>query len=542
VLLGAGLLGLAIWPAGAAEKADAAAIAKLIEQLGSDTFADRQKASDALDAIGEPALEALRKAAKSTDAEVRKRAGALVEKIEQRVKNTRVLGPKMVHLVYKNTPLTDAVADFAKKSGYAIVLHDPDSKLKGKRITLDTGNVTFWNAMEQFCVKGGVIESDPNAALMPAPRGGGAIAAPALPAPPGGAVPPPAPAAKPPAKDGGKQGKKEDKKEGKNPGVARPASPAAVVPRGFQNWVSVVPGQITLMPGQRGATAVDTSSAVRIRASDKKSYRISDDEIALVLEISPEPRLRWQHFISASIDKAIDNNDQKLAQVVAQGGAGVPGTPRAPGGGIWLPTSNNNLTHHATVHLKKGEKESKSLKELTGSIAAQLLGDAEPLVVADNVMKAAGKTFKGKPDGEMKILSTEKKDDGSIEINFVFELPLNVISETQVNVPAKGTAAKKDDVAAGGTGAIIPANAPTTRFAFNGLTLRDDKGNLLNASITFNWKKTGGFAPGNRKLEYVAKYKPTGGQGAAEPAQLVYTGRRHILINVPFALKGIEVK
>jgi hypothetical protein len=537
LLLGAGLLGLLGWPAGAAEKPDQARIAELVKQLGSDTFADRQKATDALEAIGEPALDALRKAAKSTDAEVRKRAGALVEKIELRVKNARVLGPRMVHLVYKDTPLVDAVADFAKKSGYVVVLYDPDGKRKGKKITLDTGNVTFWNAMEQFCTKAGVIESDPNAALMPAPRGGGAVAAPALPVPPGGAAPPAAAAPKPPARGAGKEAKKEDKKEEKRPGVARPAGPAAVVPRGFQSWVSVVPGQITLMPGQRSATAVDTASAVRVRASDKKNYRISDDEIALVLEISPEPRLRWQEFRSASIDKTIDDNDQKLAQVAAQGGAGVPGTPRAPGGGSWLPSSNNNLTHHATIRLKKGDKETKSLKELTGVVAAQLLGDAEPLVVADNVMKAAGKSFKGKPDGEMKILSAEKKDDGSFEINFVFELPPNVTSETQVNVPAPAAAAKKGDA----PGAIIPANAPTTRFAFNGLTLRDDKGNLLNASITFNWKKAGGFAPGNRRLEYVATYKPTG-RDPAEPAQLVYTGRRSVTINVPFTLKDVVVK
>jgi hypothetical protein len=284
---------------------------------------------------------------------------------------------------------------------------------------------------------------------------------------------------------------------------------------------------------------VDTASAVRVRASDKKNFRVSDDEIALVLEISPEPRLRWQHFLSANVDKAIDDNTQKLAEVNPQGGApGAPGGLRAPGAVIWLPTSNNNLTHHATIRLKKGDKETKSLKELTGVVAAQLLGDAEPLVVADNVMKAAGKSFKGKPDGEMKILSAEKKDDGSFEINFVFELPLNVTSETQVNVPAPAAAAKKGDA----PGAIIPANAPTTRFAFNGLTLRDAKGNLLNASITFNWKKAGGFAPGNRRLEYVATYKPTGGQETAEPAQLVYTGRRNVTINVPFTLKDVAVK
>lgn len=59
-------------------------IDRLIRQLGSDRFTERQKASKALEAVGEPALEALRKAAKDSDAEVRRRANELVHTIEAR--------------------------------------------------------------------------------------------------------------------------------------------------------------------------------------------------------------------------------------------------------------------------------------------------------------------------------------------------------------------------------------------------------------------------------------------------------------------------
>src|SRR5262249_15486039 len=167
VLLGVGLLGLLALPASAekadAKKVDAKKIAKLIEDLGSDTFADRQKANETLDAIGEPALEALRKATKSSDAEIRKRASDLVGKIETRVESGRVLKPTLIHLVCKDMPVADAVNELRKKSGYLLVLHDPEGKLKSKKITLDTGKVTFWNAMEQLCAKAGVAEGDPNA-------------------------------------------------------------------------------------------------------------------------------------------------------------------------------------------------------------------------------------------------------------------------------------------------------------------------------------------------------------------------------------------
>src|SRR5262249_11216045 len=105
------------------------------------------------------ALEALRKAAKSDDAEVSKRAGDLLPKIERQAESLRLLTPKRVHLVYKNTPLSEAVADFQKKSGYRIYLHDPDGKLKERKITLETGETTFWHAAALFCGKADLSEA-----------------------------------------------------------------------------------------------------------------------------------------------------------------------------------------------------------------------------------------------------------------------------------------------------------------------------------------------------------------------------------------------
>src|SRR5262249_34801586 len=63
---------------------DPAEIDRLVRRLGSDSFAKRQEASKTLETIGEPALEALRKAVKSCDAEIRRRATELVRTIEAR--------------------------------------------------------------------------------------------------------------------------------------------------------------------------------------------------------------------------------------------------------------------------------------------------------------------------------------------------------------------------------------------------------------------------------------------------------------------------
>ena len=70
----------------AAEKAAPAKAGKeikpLIDQLGSARFKDREQATCELSKFGKSALPSLKEAAKSPDAEVRRRAQQLVEQIE----------------------------------------------------------------------------------------------------------------------------------------------------------------------------------------------------------------------------------------------------------------------------------------------------------------------------------------------------------------------------------------------------------------------------------------------------------------------------
>src|SRR5262245_37824411 len=155
-------LGLSVLAVRAEDRPDAAQISKLIEQMGSGDFDEREKATRALDQIGAPALEALRKATSSDDAEIKKRAQELVGAIERRAESRQLLGPKMVRLQFKDTPLAEAVADLSKRSGYPILLNDPEGKLKDVKVTLDTGETTFWQALDLFCQKAGLVEGNPN--------------------------------------------------------------------------------------------------------------------------------------------------------------------------------------------------------------------------------------------------------------------------------------------------------------------------------------------------------------------------------------------
>lgn len=65
------------------KKASSAEINRLVAQLGDDAFVKREQARKQLEAIGEPALDSLKKAAESTDdAEIRTAAKRLVERLE----------------------------------------------------------------------------------------------------------------------------------------------------------------------------------------------------------------------------------------------------------------------------------------------------------------------------------------------------------------------------------------------------------------------------------------------------------------------------
>src|SRR5713226_6051333 len=88
-----------------APKVDVATVARLVGQLGSDRFDDRETAFKELDGLGSNALDVLRPALTSRDEETRRRALDLVQRIEKRLESAQLTQPKLVRLVYTDTPV-----------------------------------------------------------------------------------------------------------------------------------------------------------------------------------------------------------------------------------------------------------------------------------------------------------------------------------------------------------------------------------------------------------------------------------------------------
>jgi hypothetical protein len=457
-------LGLGVLtPAADPPKADAEQIAKLVKQLGSDEFESREKATRELEAIGAPALEALRDAAKTGDAEVKTRATSILEKVEKKASAEKVLAPTKVKLAFKDTPVADAVAEFNKKSGYTIQLHDPEKKLKDRTVTLDTGEVTFWEAFDKFCEKAGLVEATWQDVMKPIavpPRGG----------PGGGILPPPPPIVVPkdpgikgdplaPAKDEPEPKKDDGDKSDPPPVAVKPVAPVAPLPPpaggfagpavrvapGFGGMIGMNPAVITVVDGKPKTVPTCYSGAVRIRAlKDAPNLGIpvpspgaKDDTHQLWLEVRAEPKLQLLNIQSVAVEKATDDRDQKLEKVTAPAPDApdappgvVPGRlprralPPAPAVGYIGGLGGFGGTQYFQVPLKKGEKEAKALKEFAGTISANLMAPAEAVITAEKITKAAGETFKGKDGGHIKVTEV-KEEDGKITIKFELETPQN---------------------------------------------------------------------------------------------------------------------
>jgi hypothetical protein len=123
--------------------------ATLIEQLGSARYAEREAAVAALERIGRPALSALRTARDSRDPEVRTRAAALAQRIE----NALLTQPTRLQLNFQNTPLPDVARSLSLQTGFRIELYPSNlPKWRQQRVSLhDSGPVDFWKAIDQLC-------------------------------------------------------------------------------------------------------------------------------------------------------------------------------------------------------------------------------------------------------------------------------------------------------------------------------------------------------------------------------------------------------
>jgi hypothetical protein len=249
----------------------------------------------------------------------------------------------------------------------------------------------------------------------------------------------------------------------------------------------------------------------------------SGGEILLNLEVAPEPRLRWQRTVAVSLRTTIDDQGQTLQRIIAAekpgevrpGPAGVP-INRATGGAVVV-GSNAAADRLIGLRLKRGSTPSTSLRELSGTITAELLTEAKRCVIVDNIAKAAGKTVHGDDESAIGVIDV-KDANGHARVRFT------------IVPPAHATPAGGFDRVSTGEGRVTLRGGDDAG-AKHELAIVDDQGarlSVLGAGVSLN--------AGGSEYTIVCQSKDDG-----RPIKLLYTTSPAVTIDVPFTLRNIPL-
>jgi hypothetical protein len=494
--LGAALLLTALLPAARPQPADkdrggspvSERAAALIAQLGSPRFEEREAATRALEGLGGAALEPLRQALASRDAEVRRRARLLVQAIERRLESDRLLTPTRIRLVFRDAPLGEAVADAARKTRLPVRFEGNRFGPGGRRITLDTGEADLWEALDRFCRAAGLVERAADFSAM---------------------------------SDGWYR---DDPWNRQTLGLRETLGEAPESP-------------LLLREGKPWALPTCQAGAVRVRVLPANvrpaGQQVIEGETQFSLEVRVEPHLQLQGVLALRVDRAADDEGQALTQPAAAiAGAG----PLANGVGAEVAVMWDGLTPLpaefpvgaglAVVRLRLGERPARRLREVRGTLALRVQPAPEQLVTVDGILQAAGRTVRGGDGSALKVTDVRREEDGRVKLAVeVAPAPRDVILG---GVPARILLTTRG--ARGAQGLAVPPPVAVEQLALldeqgRGATLEGSTGPTVNGS--------------GKAWEFSLVYRTV--PGAGEPSRLVYTGRRSVTLDVPFTLKDVPL-
>jgi len=335
------------------------------------------------------------------------------------------------------------------------------------------------------------------------------------------------------------------------------------------------PGTITLVDGKAKALPADVSGAVRVRVSERADVLgpAAPDEILVALQVTPEPKVRWQHLAGVRVTRAVDDRGQVLAESTAVLDPNFnPANPNVQPGvrgvvvgrAVRLNPVGLDNQQLVAVRLKQGTQPAKSLAELRGVVTAQVLTEAQAVLTVDDVLNASGKTFKGGEGGVIRVAEVKKTADGQVEVRFDFEAPRDcVLTDPAVPgnpgvepgvlpVPAPQGAINRRG------GVRLPRAQPVAEVADLAVPVVPEVGALAPGLVAAP-VDAGGFLlldeKGNRLpltgQNRVVRPNPQGGAVVeqrltfraqkSEPARLVLMGHRSVTLEIPFTLKDVTL-
>lgn len=469
---------------------DEAAVRKLIEQLGSKRYRERQQAVAELARLPAPAVARLLiEAGKSTDPEVRRLARELLRDSVSRQETEQLLRPSKIRLTYRNVAVPEALADFTRRTGMNVTLAEAErAKLAGKTIELDTGEVAFWDAYRQLCTAAGLTEPGPDPA----------------------AAPPPSPYA-----DMERRGRRVIWMDGRHL-ANQPA------PQGF------------VLRAGKSEEPTFTAGALRLRVLGGQGGKSpTAKEAALRFDVALEPRFNWDRIVSLRLERAVDDQGQLLEQSGVDLGEVRP----VVGAGeevlvVW--DGETEMTtfprpRTTSLGLSLGQRPARTIKELRGTLAVQAEAPLEALVRVPDLLRAEKKTFDGLSGSYVKVQEVSKDTTGQFTVRVEVRMP-----SKEADLPLGGSRMVWVNRARGlraDGGAMTPE-----QFEKRGIALRDAKGQALGLVSAKCDSAASPIGPFQYTLVYEWK------KDQPEPTSLVLTGRRTVLLEVPFVLRDVPLR
>jgi hypothetical protein len=494
-----GLVLVAAAAGGYARAGDGPAVdpARLVAALSSSDFRVRESAARELDHVGEPALAALREAARGADAETRRRATEIIERIARRQAVDRVLAPTFVDLRYDRVPLAAVVNDLSRRIGTPITLHGETADLVSRPVTLVAEKVSVWQAIRLLCNRAGLHEWD-GVSAMPS-----AVSL----------------------------------------GSHEPVAPADGV---------IVLGQLMVRRGQVAALTVNSpaprialvegagpnppihrAGSVRIRAAPPGAPFPTDvgRDSLVVLQVAAEGRYSVDGACDLRIDRAVD--EQGRGHAVQAVWPPPPDDrddwPRAPR----LPAAvTNRKRGPVAVRLPRDDPPARRLAHLAGTATVQAFVTEQTAEFARPV-HAAGRTVRT-ADVACSLVSF-RADGDEVRTTVEVQLPYGVRLESPVAGPvgiggrggrfwAGGQIEMTEEVRRGGTD-------------YQGLSVLDAVGRRFE--LVGGETVIAGLFAEHFTIRIAATYRLPAAK--VEAARVIFAVRRPALVEVPFSLRDVPL-
>jgi hypothetical protein len=476
---------------------------ELVAKLGSKDFHEREAATRALAIMGQPALPELRLALASKDPEVQRRASSLVEAIERREETARLLAPRTVRIHAVDKPLSAVAADLSRDSGFTVLIDESVREQIGdRRITLDTGETTFWQALDALCREAGLADSNS-----------------------------PVPNFRANARD-------------KSHRLQILIEQRQAMYLGGQGGDGA---HFYLSPARKDAfsevkrSPVSFAGALRCRigAEPGGKIRVVNDQIYLPMEVAGQPDVLWEQLLDFKLDHAIDDQGQELQQ------ASILTDPREMqinraimglGNGMVLNRAGGlDLIPDQTgiLRLKAGEHRSRKLVKLSGAVVGQMRTPVQSLLVVDNIRKQAGKTFRTGYGECLDVLAVAEQEGGVTRLEIRLREPPSMVS-----VPGNGRIAVRGNLLLKGQPVLFNRfGARTDAVLQADLRLKDADGRAirLGSNVRYAINLSGDM------LATTATILIRRPQNASPIASLEWFGQHSTIVEVPFHFTNIDL-